>query len=55
MVEFGGRLATIELIPWDEGTFDVSVDGDLVHSMAREGGFPTHDAIKKAVRAKISG
>ncbi len=55
MVEFGGRLAKIELIPWDEGTFDVSVDGDLVHSMAREGGFAAHDAIKKAVRAKSSG
>ncbi len=51
MYEFAGRLASIELIPWDGGTFDVSVDGELVHSMRREGGFPSAETVKAAVRA----
>jgi len=54
MLEFGARLGSIELIPWAGGTFDVSVDGELVHSMNREGGFPEHDAVKRAVRARLS-
>ncbi|MDQ2968468.1 MAG: Rdx family protein [Actinomycetota bacterium] len=54
MLEFGARLSCIELIPWDGGTFEVSVDGDLLHSMARHGGFPEHAAIKDAVRFRLS-
>jgi selenoprotein W-related protein len=54
MVEFGSRLSSVELIPWDGGTFDVSVDGTLVHSMSRQGGFPKPDAIKTAVRARLA-
>lgn len=54
MLEFGARLGSIELIPWEGGTFDVSVDGELVHSMKREGGFPEHEAIKRMVRAHLS-
>ena len=33
MYEFAQQLSSIELIPWEGGTFDVSVDGQLVHSM----------------------
>ena len=54
MYEFAGDLSSIELIPWEGGTFDVSVDGQLVHSMKREGGFPEHDAVKQAIRAKLA-
>jgi selT/selW/selH-like putative selenoprotein len=46
-------LASIELIPWQEGSFDVVVDGDLIHSMYREGGFPEHETIIAAVRARL--
>lgn len=53
MYEFGAQLSAIELIPWESGAFDVSVDGQLVHSMKRDGGFPTGQTIKTAVRAKI--
>ncbi|MDQ2911661.1 MAG: Rdx family protein [Chloroflexota bacterium] len=53
MLEFGARLAGIELIPWEGGTFDVSFDGQLLHSMKRDGGFPQHEAIKDAVRARL--
>jgi selenoprotein W-related protein len=54
MLEFGARLGSIELIPWEGGTFDVSVDGELVHSMRREGGFPEQSAIKRAVHARLA-
>jgi len=50
MYEFGNRLSAIEIIPWESGTFDVSVDGQLVHSMKREGGFPEPHVISAAIR-----
>ena len=53
LYEFGAQLSAIELIPWESGTFDVSIDGDLIHSMKREGGFPEPTTVKAAVRAKI--
>ena len=53
MLEFGAELSSIELIPWDGGTFDVSVAGELIHSMRREGGFPESATIKDAVRARL--
>lgn len=54
MTEFLYELSAIELIPWHEGSFDVSVGGDLVHSMYREGGFPEHEEIARAVRARLA-
>lgn len=51
--EFVYDIATIELVPWDEGSFDVSVAGRLVHSMMREGGFPEHATIIGAVREQL--
>ena len=54
MYEFGAKLSAIELIPWESGAFDVSVDGSLVHSMKRDGGFPEHATVKSAVHARIA-
>jgi selenoprotein W-related protein len=50
MVEFRHELSAIEIIPWYEGSFEVTVDGELVHSMYREGGFPEPATIIAAVR-----
>ncbi len=46
-------LAAIELIPWQDGAFDVAVNSDLVHSMYRDGGFPANETIIDAVRARL--
>jgi selenoprotein W-related protein len=54
MRRFGHDLASIELVPWLEGTFEVSVDGQLVHSMARDGGFPEHATVIEAVNARLA-
>jgi selenoprotein W-related protein len=54
MLEFGARLSCIEVIPWDGGTFEVSFDGDLLHSMKRDGGFPEHASILDAVAARLA-
>jgi selenoprotein W-related protein len=53
MRTFAHELSSIELIPWYEGSFDVSVDGQLVHSMYRDGGFPDPHAIVEAVRHRL--
>jgi selenoprotein W-related protein len=54
MKAFAHQLTAIELVPWYEGSFDVAVDGTLVHSMYREGGFPDHATIINAVKAKLA-
>lgn len=54
MREFIYDVSSIELIPWQDGTFDVTVDGELVHSMARDGGFPEHDTVIRAVRERLA-
>lgn len=54
MLEFGRDLSSIEIIPWEEGSFDVSIDGELVHSMYRDGGFPPNEKVVTAVRERLS-
>ena len=54
MRTFAHDISSIELIPWYQGSFDVSVGGELVHSMYRDGGFGEREAILDAVRRKLS-
>jgi selenoprotein W-related protein len=54
MKTFTHELTAIELVPWYEGSFDVAVDGKLVHSMYRDGGFPDHKKIVEAVKARLA-
>ncbi len=53
MMEFRDDLASLEIIPWHDGMFDVVVDGELVHSMMRDGGFPENEPIIRAVRNRL--
>lgn len=55
MYEFAQDLTSIELIPWEGGTFDVRIGDELVHSMKRDGGFPETDDVKRALRSKLPG
>ncbi len=54
METFGYRLSAIELIPWHDGAFDVTVGGVLVHSMMREGGFPAHATVIESVKQRLA-
>jgi selenoprotein W-related protein len=54
LIDVGQSLSSVTLIPFGDGTFEVSVDGRLVHSMARDGGFPDPGTMSAAVRAKLA-
>lgn len=54
METFTHDLSAIELVPWYEGSFDVAVNGRLVHSMYRDGGFPEHSSVVEAIRAQLA-
>jgi selenoprotein W-related protein len=54
MIEFRERLSAVELVPFVDGTFDVRVGKDLVHSMARDGGFPDPKTVAADVRRRLT-
>jgi selenoprotein W-related protein len=54
MRAFTHQLTSIELVPWYEGSFDVAVNGNLVHSMYRDGGFPDNDKVVRAVKSQLT-
>ena len=53
MMHFHTQLSAIEIIPWEDGAFDVRVGGELVHSMYRDGGFPPNERMIAAVEEKL--
>ncbi|MHB1134354.1 MAG: Rdx family protein [Chloroflexota bacterium] len=55
LMRCGHALSGVELVPWLDGSFEVTVGGDLVHSMYRDGGFAEHEQVVAAVLAKVTG
>ena len=54
MKEFHMYLAGITIVPAGDGAYDVRVDGDLVHSMYRDGGFGEREEIFAKIREKLA-
>ncbi len=52
MVQRQAEFSSIEFVPWMDGTFEVWVDRELVHSMGRDGGFPNPDIVIEALRER---
>ena len=53
LIEFREQLSAVELVPFVDGTFDVRVGDDVVHSMARDGGFPDPKTVAADVRSRL--
>jgi selenoprotein W-related protein len=52
MTQREAEFASIELVPWIDGTFEVWVGDELVHSMGRDGGFPAPGTVIEALRRR---
>ena len=52
LLEAESGFASIELVPWMDGSFEVHVDDNLVHSMERDGGFPEPRAILDVLQVR---
>jgi len=47
------RIGSLKLVPSGGGAFEISVNGKKIYSKLETGEFPDHDAILKAVKAKL--
>lgn len=46
------HIRSLKLVPSSGGAFEVTVNGQIIHSKLKTGQFPDPDAIVKAVRTK---
>jgi len=47
------RIGSLKLVPSGGGAFEISVNGKKIYSKLETGEFPDHDAILKALKAKV--
>jgi selenoprotein W-related protein len=51
--EFETRVSAWELIPSDNGRFEVTVNGELVYSKLKTGRHTTSDELRPLIKAKL--
>lgn len=49
-----GTLAAVTLIPSEGGVFEVTVDGELIHSKQETGKFPPPGSILQKLKERVS-
>lgn len=54
MLQRRAEFASIELIPFIDGSFEVWVGDELVHAMERDGGFPEPETVIEALRRQAA-
>ncbi len=47
------RIGSLKLVPSSGGVFEVSLNGQKLHSKAETGEFPDFDALLKTVKARL--
>jgi selenoprotein W-related protein len=53
MDTFGERFGALKLIPADGGRFEITLDGELIYSKLKTGGFPENKEILEQIRARM--
>lgn len=54
LTTFGDTLGEVAIVPASSGTFEIRLDGERLHSRAREGGFPEPKTIKQQIRDRLT-
>lgn len=50
---FGDGLGEVAIVPAGSGVFEIHLDGELLHSRKRDGGFPEPKPVKQMIRDRI--
>ncbi|MBS63073.1 SelT/SelW/SelH family protein [Salinisphaera sp.] len=53
LTTFGEALGEVAIVPAASGVFEIHLDGELLHSRKRDGGFPETKPIKQMIRDRI--
>jgi len=53
ILKFKQQLGSVKLVPGDGGCFEVSVDGQVIHSKLASGKYPDPDKVLQAIRAVL--
>jgi selenoprotein W-related protein len=48
-----GTLSSVTVIPSEGGVFEVTVDGELIHSKAETGKFPPAGSILQKLKSRV--
>ena len=54
LMTFQDELGEVALMPGTGGVFEIRLDGDLLFSRARDGGFPDIKTVKQTLRDRIA-